>query len=129
MACHARASEGRDMKDRETGSSLSEIVMAIVILGAVIGVLMSAIVTASFSSRTLRQLVTQDTVMRSYAEAVKASVRQSCVSAPNYTVTYTPPAGYSVNTPLVSQTCPLSNAADTIAIGITGPNGPKSMQI
>jgi type II secretory pathway pseudopilin PulG len=75
----------------EMGETLVEVLFAIVIIGIIVSVFFSALVTSSTASRTHRDLVSADTVLRDYAEATKAAVRADCTaSGSHYTVGYTP---------------------------------------
>src|SRR5439155_12429460 len=87
------------MRERdEAGMSLVEIVIAIVILGAVVSALLAALATAAISSKSHRDLVTADAVLRDYAESTKSAVRASCTSAgATYSVTYLPPNGFTTS--------------------------------
>ena len=106
------------LERREAGVGLIEVVMAIVILGLTISALIAALITGVVSSTTHSRVTTQDAVLRSYAEAVKAAVRTSCPS--NWTATYpgTLPMGFSV-TPLTNQSCPAVNSVPTPTIALT----------
>jgi prepilin-type N-terminal cleavage/methylation domain-containing protein len=91
----------------EAGDTLLEILVAIVIIGLVVGAYFATYSTQGSGSTAHRILGTADGVLRSYAEATKSAVRAQCASsgASNYTVSYTPPTGYTVNA-LNGQPCP-----------------------
>lgn len=117
----------------EVGDSLIEILFAIVVIGLVVSGVVAAISTSENGSATHRQLVTGDTVMRNYAEAVKTAVRTSCTSSgATWTATYPPPgipSGYSVNA-LSAQSCPGVTSTSPVALQVRQPNGVnKSMNI
>lgn len=116
----------------ETGDSLIEIIFAIVVIGLVVSGITAAISTSENGTASHRQLVTGDTVMRNYAEAVKTAVRASCTSSGGtWTAAYptTMPTGYGVNS-LSGQTCPNVTATSTVTVQVTLPNSiVKSMQI
>lgn len=106
----------------ENGMSLVEVVLALVILGAVFSALMAGLATTSKSSTYHRDLVTGDRVLRDYAEATKAAARTSCPSPGTYTVSYTPPSGFAVNS-LGTLTCPAVTTTGAVALSVTLPNG------
>jgi hypothetical protein len=104
-----------------------------VIVGGAIAALVTAIASTTMNSKTHRELATQDTVMRSYAESVKEAVRSTCVGgAPTFTVPYVPPTGYAASAN--SNLCPTNPTTPrtfTITVSKTPADGtaPKSMQI
>lgn len=116
----------------ERGDSLIEIIIAIVVIGMVVSAITAAISTSENGSVAHRQLVTGDTVMRNYAEAVKTAVRTSCTSSGGtWTATYPPPLppGYSVNA-LSGQTCPNVTATALVSLQVRLPNNTiKSMDV
>lgn len=119
----------------ERGETLVEICIALVIIGAVIGAFFAAMTTSATASKSHRDLVTADAVLRDYAEATKTAVRSACGSgAATYTVSYTAPANFSVN-PLVGQACPPTTGAPAamapqVDLTVTLPNGlPKTLSI
>jgi type II secretory pathway pseudopilin PulG len=92
----------------ESGETLLEIVVALVIISLVVGAFFATYATQGSGSTAHRTLVTADGVLRAYAEATKSAVRQQCAAsgATEFSVTsYTPPSGYTVNA-LNNQTCP-----------------------
>lgn len=114
------------MRD-ETGASLVEIVIAIVLLGVVVSALMAGLTTAARSSKSHRDLTTADTVMRSYAEATKEAVRSQCNGAATYTVAHTPAPGFTASG--ASGNCPSPSSPETLTLMVNGPNGSTTMQI
>ena len=105
----------------ETGTSLIEIIFAIVILGIIVSALTAVLSTSENGTAVHRQLVTADATLRDYAEAVKSAVRTSCTSGGG-TWTATAPAGATVN-PLVAQTCPAVTTTQLVTLDATTPNG------
>ena len=109
----------------QAGDSLIEIIFAIVVIGLVVSGITAAISTSENGSSAHRELVTADTVMRNYAEAVKTAVRSTCTAAGGtWTATYPgtlPTGGYSVNT-LSGQVCPSVTATGTVTVQVTLPN-------
>lgn len=101
-----RASEG--------GMTLAEILVAVTILGLAIPFIISALGSASMASDRHRKQTTADTVLKSYAEAIKDAIRRdlapfryiNCAAAngSQYTLAsltsatnWAPPTGYSVS--------------------------------
>jgi len=120
-------------RSREAGDSLIEIIFAIVVIGLVVSGITAAISTSENGSTAHRQLVTSDTVLRNYAEAVKTAVRTSCTSSgATWTATYPPPglpSGYTVNG-LSGQPCPTVTTTSPVALQVRQPNSiSKSMNI
>ena len=97
----------RTHRGDEAGESLLEIVIALVIIGLVVGAFFATYATQGTGSTQHRALVTADAVLRDYAEATKSAVRTQCQNGTTtYTVAFAPGrAGFSVD-PLVGQTCP-----------------------
>jgi Tfp pilus assembly protein PilV len=124
-----RKDESMRQRD-EAGMSLVEIVIAIVILGAVVSALLAALATAAISTKSHRDLVTADAVLRDYAEATKSAVRSSCTSAgATYSVTYSPPNGFTTNS-LTGQSCPATTTMQLVHLTVTLPNvSTKSLDI
>lgn len=90
----------------EAGSSLAEVLVTIVILGVAISGIVAGLGSVSMSSDRNRKQVSADTVVRSYAEAIKKRVAiglyAPCATTSSYsTPNWTPPAGYA-NTTIVS---------------------------
>ncbi len=127
------------LRDNETGDTLLEILLALVVIGLVVGAFMATFSTQGTASTTQRSFVTADGILRRYAEKTKSAVRKQCTTVGNtFSVSYdpstAPPAhpGYSVN-PLSSQPCPpRSTPSPTYAPGqpwapitltVTLPNG------
>jgi type II secretory pathway pseudopilin PulG len=111
----------------ERGETLVEICIALVIIGAVLSAFFAALATATTASKSQRDLVTADAVLRDYAEATKAAVRLSCASGGTYTVAYAPPSGFSVNA-LAGQPCPVTTGspdamAPQVDFTVSMPNG------
>jgi type II secretory pathway pseudopilin PulG len=115
----------------QAGDSLIEIIFAIVVIGLVVSAITAAISTSENGSAAHRQLVTADTVMRDYAEAVKQAVRSTCTSAGGTwsTGSFTPVTGYTATTPS-SHTCPDVTTTAVVRLDVGLPNGgTKSMDI
>jgi prepilin-type N-terminal cleavage/methylation domain-containing protein len=110
----------------EAGFSLIELLIATAIMGIAVVALVYGMGTLFNSSSQNRQSTTAAIVARSYVEALDVAVAQSgawCSSS--YTVSYTPPTGYTV-TPTVGA-CPANNATtpqfQTVSISVAAPSG------
>ena len=95
-------------------------------MGTAVIALVTGMATLLNSSSQSRDATTASIVARDYAEALDVAVAQTgawCSSS--YTVSYTPPTGYTV-TPAVGA-CPANNATtpqfQTVAITVTTPSG------
>src|SRR5439155_8364626 len=74
----------------ESGETLLEIIMALVIIGLVVSAYFATYSTSALGSTSQRDLVTADGLLRRYAETIKAGIRHDCApTAPSYT---TPPS-------------------------------------
>jgi prepilin-type N-terminal cleavage/methylation domain-containing protein len=108
----------------DAGFSLIELLIATAIMGSAVITLVTGMATVLNSSSQNRQATTAAIVARDYAEALEVAVAQPgawCSSS--YTVSYSPPSGYTV-TPTAG-TCP-NNATpqfQTVGIVVTGPAG------
>jgi hypothetical protein len=116
----------------ERGETLLEIVIALVVMGLVVGAFFATYATQGSGSTAHRELVTADAVLRGYAESTKSAVREQCedAAATQFTVSFTSqdPA-FTVN-PLVNQPCPPRETTSTatspwppVAVTVTMPNG------
>jgi type II secretory pathway pseudopilin PulG len=115
----------------ESGASLIEIIFAIVIIGLVVSAVVAAISTSENGSAAHRELVTGDTVLRNYAEAVKQAVRAGCTPSGGTwsTSTFSQTSGYPATTPS-SHTCPGVTTTAVVTLNVGLPNGTtKTMDI
>ncbi len=114
----------------ERGETLVEVVMAIVLMGAIVAGYFTAYSTAANASTSTKNLATADTILRSYAEVVKASVERGtgCTAGAPLNVTYPQtgqpalPSGFTASLSN-SPTCPSTTQVQTVAITVTMPNG------
>src|SRR5215467_8125481 len=113
----------------ETGETLLEVLIALVIIGLVVGAFFASFTTASSASTQQRNLVTADGILRNYAESVKTAVRDSCNSFATYTPAYSAPSGFVVSPdPTAPQACPpvsgpLAQQVPTVHLTVTLPSG------
>ena len=118
----------------DAGESLVEIVVALVLIGLVVSALMAGLATAARASKSQRDLVLMDTVMRSYAEAIKHQVRADCYppDTPGLAynlISYTPPAGIAIAQSPVIQSCPTTAANRTLNLSVTNGSLQRTMSI
>jgi Tfp pilus assembly protein PilV len=109
-----------------SGTSLIEVLVAMVIMSSAVMVLVTGMGTLFSSSAQNRQSTTAGVVARDYAEALDLAVAQSGAwCATSYTVLSTPPAGYTVSASYGA--CPMNDATtpqfQTVTISAVGPNG------
>jgi prepilin-type N-terminal cleavage/methylation domain-containing protein len=114
-------------KHDERGDTLVEILVAMVIIGVVMASFLGAITNAANASRTHRNLVTADAVLRDYAESTKQAARATCNAGnagASFVPTYTPPpsSGITVPTP-TGLTCPSVTSVSTVVITANLPDG------
>lgn len=79
----------------EDGATLVEILVAVVIMGVAFAAIIGGVTTSIMASDMHRKEATAETVLRSYAEAVKAAAYVTC--AASYSPAFTPPAGYTAS--------------------------------
>ena len=96
----------------ESGETLLEIIMALVIIGLVVSAYFATFSTQASGSSLQRNLVTADGLLRNYAEATKSAVRANCGTSPTFTPTMpTLPTGFSVSAS--TNACPGSVSTDS----------------
>jgi type II secretory pathway pseudopilin PulG len=121
------------LRRNEAGDSLIEILVSLVMIGLLVGALLSAYATAARGSNSERDFVTADAVLRDYAERTKAAVRTSCPNAATYTVTYPAPPRFVTLSPLPGspQPCPSSTTTvQQVHLTVAMPHvGPQSLDI
>jgi type II secretory pathway pseudopilin PulG len=114
----------RTIRRTETGETLLEIIIAIVIIGLVVSAYFATYSTAALGSTSQRNLVTADGLLRNYAETIKGAVRHDCATSTTYTTTTTSiPANFSVTVSPASQNCPGATTVQPIAITAQLPSG------
>ncbi len=119
----------------ESGETLLEILIAIVVIGLVISGYFSAFSTASTVSGTHRDVATADGLLRDAAELTKNTVRASCSTGSTYSVDYsslvTSPVthpGFIPPAAIVNQGCPpvtgsAATQVPTVSLTFTLPHG------
>jgi type II secretory pathway pseudopilin PulG len=111
----------------ESGDTLLELVIALVLIGLVVGAFFATYTTQGSGSTAHRTLVTADGVLRAYAEAAKSAVRDQCAASGATQFSVTPPTvpGYTLNA-LNNQSCPPRATSSTwppLMLTVTMPNG------
>lgn len=84
----------------ERGETLLELVITMMIMGGVIAAILAGIATAADTSDISEKEIGVEVVLRDYAEAVVGSTYNGCAVPTG--ISYTPPAGYAVSTPVVT---------------------------
>ena len=80
----------------DRGDTLIEILLAVVVIGAVFSAFFVAISTGSSAAAAHRNYVTADAILRDYAEAAKSAARADCGTSTTYTTTTTTRPGFTV---------------------------------
>lgn len=112
----------RRIDRRDSGETLVEIVLTVVIIGVAVTALVSALATTATASTTNRSTVDADTVMRNFAEAIKDAALR-CVEAAPIVVGYTPPVGFAATATPADAMCPAVTATNRLTLDIDGPSG------
>jgi type II secretory pathway pseudopilin PulG len=81
----------------EGGYTLSEVLIAIVILTTAVAVMIGAISSSILASRVHRETVTADAVVRRYAEQLVATAYVPNATTASYPAIATPTAGYTAS--------------------------------
>ena len=110
----------------DDGVSLIEMLVAVMIMGTAVITLVTGMSGIVNSAGQTRQDTTAAFVVRDYAEAVEqAATATGAWCSASYTVSYTPPTGYSV-TPSYGS-CPANNSTtpqfQTVTLSATAPGG------
>jgi type II secretory pathway pseudopilin PulG len=101
----------------ERGSTLVELLAATAIMGTAVVAMLVGITAISTSTAQNRQSTTAGIVARDYAEALDVAVSNAWCAA-SYTVSYTPPTGYTASVTSID-TCPAASAAQFQKVTIT----------
>ena len=80
----------------EDGYTLSEVLIAVVILAVAIVLVVGAMGSSIFSTRVHRDLVNSDAAVRQYAEQIQNGGYVQCATTASYPMV-TPPAGYTMS--------------------------------
>jgi prepilin-type N-terminal cleavage/methylation domain-containing protein len=80
----------------EGGYTLSEVLVAVIILGVGVVAIVGALGSSIFTSRVHRDIVTSDATVRQYAEQLTRVVYAPCATPATYPAMTGVPAGYTV---------------------------------
>ncbi len=103
----------------DTGETLVEILLTVMIIGLTVTALISSLATVSNAGNAQRTSVRGDAVLRNYADATKLATR-SCVAGATYTVSFTPPAGVTVGG--AGSLCPAVGTTTRLTLTVDGPS-------
>ena len=114
----------RTHRDDERGDTLIEILLAIVLIGLMMGALYASITMGATGSASQKNLATADSLLRNYAETAKTTVKAACASGSTFSVTapaapWDPNGGPSTvsSTPSLSgQNCPSKTALPGVVL-------------
>jgi prepilin-type N-terminal cleavage/methylation domain-containing protein len=73
-----------EIADPEAGFTLTEVLAALIILGVAITAILAAMGTSIIASDTHRKLVSDDAILRSYAEQLQSAPFVDCASPAQY---------------------------------------------
>jgi type II secretory pathway pseudopilin PulG len=90
----------------ETGSTLIEVLIAIMVLGIGVAALVGGLVTSISASSIHRDAATRDTIIRSYAEQLKADIEGATTTLPGGSWCATPSSTIVWTTPTSSPSDP-----------------------
>jgi Tfp pilus assembly protein PilV len=116
----------RPQDRNEAGETLIEVLISLVVIGAVVAAFFSAIVTTSTATKSQRYYVTADAVLRDYAESAKQGARDTCTSSNTGTaipVSYAPGPSSGFTVAATGLTCPSPTTVNPVVITATLPNG------
>jgi type II secretory pathway pseudopilin PulG len=121
----------------ETGDTLVEILISLVIIGLVVGAYFATITTTTTAASSHRDLVTADAVLRDSAELTKSKVRHDCSTQSTYDVDYSGLGNTNVSPPasVFNQPCPptkdsIAAQVPVVNLTVTLPHGrTKSLDI
>ena len=112
----------------ERGETLVEILIAVVIIGLVVGAIFATYATAATASKAQRDFVTADAELRDYAEAIQAAA-QSCTTPGAAFAPGPPSTPYLAVTSPSAPTCPAVDAVLPIKISVQPPNGTPAQEL
>ena len=110
---------------RDVGETLVEVMLTIVIIGLTVTALLSALGTVGQAGNAQRAGVRADSMLRSYAEAIKLGA-QSCTTAVGATYTVTtvaPQAGFILSVTPIGNACPPVATPTPLTLKVVGPLG------
>ena len=110
---------------KDTGETLVEIMLTIVIIGLTVTALLSSLASAGSAGNLQRISVQADTVLRDYAAVTKAAA-QRCVPGAPFTVSFVPPTHFAVSGIPAGTLCAGPNTVPqpfllSLTLTVTGP--------
>ncbi len=108
---------------RDAGETLVEVMLTIVIIGLTVTALLSSLGTVGRAGNAQRNGVRADSVLRSYAEAIKVGAQLCASAGATYTVTYVAPTGFTPSVLPTGNTCPPLNNPVLLTLKVLGPLG------
>lgn len=125
----------RSLHERDEGTTLIEVLVAVVILGIAFVAILGSMTTFILASDIHRKQATAETVLRSYAEAVEGEPYTSDYltnCSPGYSPAFPAPAGYTVSVTAVTYlsiatgdpaSCPQGTTLQRVSLQVVSPNG------
>jgi Tfp pilus assembly protein PilV len=113
----------------DSGFSLIEVIVTVAILATCVVALVTVILAALSGTRQETTQATANTILRNYAQSIRAQMLSTCTGAGGTYATALDasllPSGYSVTPEVGSQAdCPNSDEAATpLTLTVTGPSG------
>jgi prepilin-type N-terminal cleavage/methylation domain-containing protein len=123
-AARAHHTARRQIKaTHDSGFSLIEVIVTVAILATCVVALVTGIMAALSGTRQETTQATANTILRNYAQSIRAQMLNSCTGmGGSYSTSLSPalPAGYSVSPPVgTSEACPLSKAPTPTQLPLT----------
>jgi hypothetical protein len=124
----------RTRAQNESGETLIEIIISLLVIGLVFGAFFAAIATTSTASKTHRDLVSADAMLRDSAELTKDAVRDDCTApGATYSVAYsTLPqrSGFAYPPDVTGHACPpTTGTLPIVHLSVTTPGSPRSLDV
>jgi hypothetical protein len=116
---------------RDVGETLVEVMLTIVIIGLTVTALLAALGSVGKAGNAQRNGARADSVLRSYAEAIKVGVQLCTAAGATYTVTtLAPPTGFTQSVLPTGNVCPPLATPQLLTLKVLGPLGlSETMQI
>ncbi len=111
---------------RDSGESLLEIVITVMIVAVTVTALVAGLGSAASAGNAHRVGVQADTVMRNYAEAAKSAVR-ACRDGAEWKPDYSPPDGFEVSMSPEDTSCPSVKESRRLELSVVSPSGTRDV--
>jgi prepilin-type N-terminal cleavage/methylation domain-containing protein len=116
-----------DVQNAEGGFTLTEVLAALIILGVAITAILAAMGTSIITADTHRKLVSDDAILRSYAEQLQSAPFVECATPAQYPTFSDPPpqswANYQATITAVDSWNTSASPANGVTFGGTCTNG------